>query len=775
MTDRSRAAAPVPGSSSGAERRPRRLLRGLAAALGLAAAGLAAAYVWAVAERAHLAAPAPTPLLLDRDGVFLAQLPTPGEGRADYGFWIVDPLPQRVIAATLALEDRRFWQHPGVDPAAVARAFWQNLSSGRRTSGASTIAMQVARMQQPAARGLVAKALEAGTAVALTWRYGREAVLAHYLRLVPYANSSHGIGHAARWYLDKPVQDLSWAEIALLSAIPQAPARMNPLTVEGRARAVQRGRRSLALLAERGVMSGEEHALAQQQIGRLVPPLRGQRPAALHAILQLAQRGLPTGSNPRIETTLDLGLQTAVERQLQRHLAEWRPAGAQQAAVLVVRRQSREVLAMAGSADYFDPQGGAIDFSRVARSPGSTLKPFVFALALQDGTLRPDEILGDLPEGASSIGNSDGRFLGPMLPRQALANSRNVPATNLLRAVGIERAYDFLRSLGLHDQPDPAGTYGLAMAIGALPTTLEKLVRAYGALGDDGRLRDLVWYRGQPRGEAEAVLSPTVARQLTLFLSDAQARLPSFARGGSTDFPFPVALKTGTSQGYRDAWTVAFSSDYIVGVWVGRIDAGTMTQLSGARSAARLAQALLLRLHRVRAGDLQAGSFPPPDGFEPVELCAYTGKRATGSCSPTLIEWLPAAAIPLLEADGPPLLAGAIAVAAPYRAWAKANRFAAETPIPSPEAPVAISILSPEHNAHLWRNPEAPAAAGMLALKAQVSAPGQQIVWYVDGEPFGIADADQPLRWPLRPGTHSFQVKLPFRDEASRVVRIVVE
>src|SRR5919205_3301726 len=248
--------------------------------------GIAVIYGWQVAGRARLEAPAPTPILYDRHGTFLSQIGhETGADRKnpalDYGYWPIDPLPDRVVRATLALEDRRFWSHPGVDPLAVARALWQN-ARGQRRSGASTIAMQVARMQRPAARTLWAKAVEAGAAVALTLRYGREALLAHYLRLVPYGNGSHGIGHAARWYLDKPVQDLSWAEIALLSAVPQSPASMNPLRPDGLARAVRRGHRALDELARQKVIGPAEQALAHEQLAAIRLPERPRRPDALH-------------------------------------------------------------------------------------------------------------------------------------------------------------------------------------------------------------------------------------------------------------------------------------------------------------------------------------------------------------------------------------------------------------------------------------------------------------------------------------------------------------
>ena len=225
-----------------AGRRPWRRALSLGALLG--ATATAGVFLLQVVERAHLDAPAPTPILYDRHGAFLAQIghetvSPDGARRIAYGYWIVAPPPDRIVRATLALEDRRFWQHHGVDPIAVGRALWQDLESATPRSGASTIAMQIARMQHPLPRTLWAKATEAATALVLTVCYGRDALLAHYLRLAPYGNGSHGIAHAARWYFDKPLTDLSWAEIALLAAIPQAPGAMNPLRPSGRARAIR--------------------------------------------------------------------------------------------------------------------------------------------------------------------------------------------------------------------------------------------------------------------------------------------------------------------------------------------------------------------------------------------------------------------------------------------------------------------------------------------------------------------------------------------------------
>jgi penicillin-binding protein 1C len=264
----------------------RRLVWAAALRLLLACAlGTLATWAVAVAAGSGLVAPAPTAFIIDRDGGFLTQSGhesrrADGGRQVDYGYWPVMP-PPRVVAATLALEDRRFWSHPGVDPVAVLRAAWQHVRGGG--SGASTLAMQVVRMQHPRPRTLWAKAVEAGTAIVLTARYGHAAVLAQYLRLAPYGENSHGIAHAARWYFDQPAEDLSIAQAALLSAIPQAPTAM--ALHAGLHRAVARARRALAAMA----LSPADRTLAEADLDRLAPRPAPRRPASLQLALRLAR------------------------------------------------------------------------------------------------------------------------------------------------------------------------------------------------------------------------------------------------------------------------------------------------------------------------------------------------------------------------------------------------------------------------------------------------------------------------------------------------------
>ncbi len=782
----------------------RKVLAWTAAGLGLVLVGLALL-------PSGFRAPKPTIMLLDSQGRFLAQL---GGQDGNVGYWPADPVPERVVQAVIAIEDRRFHTHAGVDPLAVARAAWRNLR-GRERSGASTIAMQVARMQDPGPRTLRRKLVEAATAMVMTLRHGREAVLGHYLRLIPFGNGSHGIAHAARWYLDKPVEDLSWAEIAFLCAIPQSPARMNPFTAAGHRRAVQRGHRILAGLRRGGVVGDGEFQLAERQIEALSIPRRERRaPEALHAVFRLQDELARTGyqGDPLVRTTLDLDLQLQVQEETRTHMANWRERGAQQAAVAVLDRQTREVLAWVGSEDYFSKAAGAMDFADVTRSPGSALKPFLYALALDRGAIAANTILADLPDSIWGIENADHDFLGPMLPRQALANSRNIPAAWLVRREGLDEAYLFLAGLGLHDNRQSAAHYGLVLAVGALPTSLERLVRAYGALADDGRLLDLQWWNGQQRAEPRQVMSPATAREVTLFLSDPAARLPSFPRLGANEDGLQIAVKTGTSQGYRDAWAVAWTDRYLVGVWTGRVRGSSMLGVSGGQSSATLAQTILLDMHR-RRGDLTAARrFPPPEGYQPVELCAQTGLRSAGRCAQTIVEWFPAGQIPeeddvfqhlqvdlrngLLAAPWTPAAYVAertFAALPPEEAgWGRANHLQPppvglsmlDRPIrrekiaaaaPAALGAAGLTIAAPRDGLRMARNPETPPEASLLNLRAVAGKGIDRFVWLVDGKPWRAATPQDRVYWPLTPGLHRFEVVTADGAAHSPPVTIEVE
>jgi penicillin-binding protein 1C len=452
---------------------------------------------------------------------------------------------------------------------------------------------------------------------------------------------------------------------------------------------------------------------------------------------------------------------------------------------VVVDLETMQVLADVGSTGYRDgARKGAIDFSRTPRYPGSTLKPFIYGLALDRGTIDPGTILDDIARGPDGIGNADGQFLGPLLPRRALATSRNVPALALTREVGLDQVYALFARLSLHDDRLPASHYGLGVAIGGMPTTPLALARAWGALATDGRLRELQWTADAARPAGTAVLSEPVVRWLALALSDPMARLPVFPRMGNGELPFPAAFKTGTSPDHRDAWAVAFTERYLAVVWVGHPDWRPMDGLSGYQAGSRLARAILLELH----GDLRHGlddrSFPPPEGWLSARVCPLSGQLAGPACSGASLEWFPPTSAPVdgcavhrLEGGRP-----IVDLPARYAAWQRA----AELPGPADDparalpgsdaddAPIALAVVSPIDGAAVSPDPEAPPAWSTLRLLVAVDPPVDQVVWYVDGAPFATVEPPYEARWPVRAGSHTFEARLPYRPERSDTVTVQV-
>jgi penicillin-binding protein 1C len=409
-----------------------------------------------------------------------------------------------------------------------------------------------------------------------------------------------------------------------------------------------------------------------------------------------------------------------------------------------------------GWAGYFArATAGALDYTRIRRSAGSALKPFLYALALERGVLGPATVLDDLQRGPGGITNADDLFLGPLLPRVALANSRNVPAVELLNRIGLERGYGLFRDLGLGDGAESARHYGLGIAIGGLPVTLEEMMRAYLVLAGDGRTGGFRWHAGQTSPESQKsrrIVSEETARQITLFLSDPMARLPTFPRMGAEEYRFPVAVKTGTSTAFRDAWAVAWSNRYLVGSWVGHPDFRPMNRLSGYLSAAELVQQVLQVLHREQNDGFEDLSFPPPRGYRPVRVCALTGARATDACEQVFLEWFRPGEEPTAECAAHQMRAidrrnGLLATAETPRNEVEVRAFvslppryagwqaAANLPRPPDEVsalrpgdapppglapgpglptlaanrPLRLRITSPEHGTRLLRDPETPA------------------------------------------------------------------
>jgi penicillin-binding protein 1C len=771
-------------------------------ALGAVAFLLLAA--WLADLKSTLVAPRPSLLIVDRRGAYLAE--RPGDGEA-LGYWpLPDVLPERIVRATLETEDRRFFEHAGVSPRSLARALWQDVRSLRVVSGGSTLAMQTARLQTPGRRTVLRKVKEMAEALLLVSRHGHERVLRQYLTLAPYGHRVRGVARAARLYFDKPVEDLSWAQAAFLAALPQAPGRMDPFDAEGLRRATRRAHRILETLAARGVISADELSQAQQaDLGLARSPRRSL--AAIHAALALAGRSGSFAGHTRT-ATLDLDLQEAVARLAAEQLERLRELDAGNTAVLVVDTSDGAVLAHVGSADYFaEEERGAIDYARVPRSPGSALKPFVYAAALESGRLTVASELEDTPLDVTADDgrswrpeNANRQYFGPMLLRQALANSRNVPALRAAEAVTPARVQALLSRAGLAAAAggeDP----GLGIAIGTLPATLEELAAAYLAIARGGVAIPLRRFQDESAAEPRRILSSEVASLVTDVLADPEARRPTFAAGGPLDYEHAVAVKTGTSQGYRDAWAVAFSDRLLVAVWVGNHDRRRMAEVTGQTGAGPTAHAVMeAAMPLVAPHRPVALTFALPDGLVRRTVCSLSGRLAGKGCPDVRTEpfipgtepvepcpWHHEVAIDVrngLRAGPtcPPrsvLRRPLLDLPERYAGWARAQRLTVaplrESPLcPRPEAEAEVSIVEPRPNSRFLVDPEAPRELSTIRIAARVAPADEPLVFLVDGVPVAKVAYPHEFRWPAERGAHVITAALARRPGVSREVRIVV-
>ncbi len=763
-------------------------------------------YVHGLNDALH--ATEPSRLVIDRRGRYLGEVPA---GDGELGYWPVPyVLPQRVVEATLVIEDRHFHEHPGVYLPSVARAVVQNVRNGRVVSGASTLAMQVARMQEPGERTLARKFSEALSALLLVREHGHEKVLRHYLTIAPYGNRVHGVVRAARLYFDKPVEDLSWAQAAFLAGLPQMPGRMNPYDPEGLRRAKRRSHRILRALRAQGTLSSVELAQALSADLGLVPrPSR--RPEALHAVLEWSEQARHRDS-PMSMATLDLDIQEKAAAILRDNLERIEYAGAGNTSALVVDTATGDILAWVGSRDFFSEEHrGAIDFVRTRRSPGSALKPFLYALGLEKGAFTAASELPDTPmdiradeDGAYLPENINHTFMGPMLLREALGNSRNIPALRVLSEVGVEPALRFFESAGVEEIDWSPDRYGLGLAIGNLPVTLEELAMLYGVLAREGELLPLRRFVDEPPAPPRRVLDRQVAQLVRHMLADPQARRPMFSAGGPLDFPYAVAAKTGTSQGYRDAWTVAFSDRLLVAVWVGNHDWRRMNRIGGASGAATAAHRIMdTVMAEHRPWQAISETFPPPERAVAVEVCPLSGRLAGGDCPHRKSEWfLPGSAptdacpfharVRLDRRNG--LRAGPACADAEvvtrvmlnlpdtYAQWARGQRLDVAPLRDSPLCPTRaealeprVVIREPRGMVRLLFDPDTPASASTLRLAAEVSPSHEPIVWLVDGVPVATVSYPHEYRWPVTPGRHVITAAMARRAETSRPVTVLVE
>lgn len=824
----------------------RRLLRWGARGFGAALALLLAlgGYLWfstelPTPERLRERAALGNTRILDRNGRLLYALPDPLSGRQRPAPLTEIPLTLR--QATIAVEDASFYANPGVDLRGILRAARDNLRSGAIVSGGSTITQQLARNvlldpELAQQRTFERKLRETVLALKLTATYSKDEILALYLNQIYYGGMSYGVEAAARHYFGKPVRDLDLAEAALLAGLPQAPSRYDPFADPEAAQVRQA--QVLAAMVRAGFITPAEAATARAEPLQFAAGASTMR--APHFVTY-ALAGLTAEFGPdavargglTVTTTLDADLQDAAQLILRRHIdrlntqRDGRPGHqASSGAVVILDPADGAILAMVGSPDFAAAEHGQVNAALARRQPGSAIKPLTYAAALERGWT-PASLLLDVPvsfptrEGRPyTPENYDQTFHGPLTLRTALATSSNVAAVRLLDAIGVPALLEMAARLGITSLDAGRARYGLALTLGGGEVTPLELTAAYAAFANGGQrvtpyaILALSDGRGaiSPQTLAAAppapALAPEVAYLISDILSDPYARMRAFGTRSPLDIDRPAAAKTGTTSDWRDNWTIGYTPDRVVGVWVGNADGSPMQHVSGITGAGPIWHDVMRVAHR----GLPPRSFARPPTIVEQPICAASGLLPAPNCPATRLErfvrgaepsrpdnthvavaidptlgcrapagypadrtvtrifrilppeaeaWAVSAGVPHLPRDTCPPLAQA---PAPAPGWS--SELTSNPPVSPPDsvpgAAPAPAIVEPAPGAVFAISPGVPRDRQQIAIIARAGgAAATRVTIMVDGAAIASFTAP-PYRafWPLTPGRHRALVEV---------------
>lgn len=635
-------------------------------------------------------------------------------------------VPQLLVDAFLQAEDQRFFTHRGPDWVARLRALGQNVLALRAVSGASTITEQVVRMLNPRPRTLWSRWLEGWEAGQLERSTGKLDILEFYLNQVPYAANRRGVAQAARYYFNRDLDTLSAREVLALAVLVRAPSRLDLWKDGSQAHAG-----AVLRLADR--MRDAGYLTARQHQGVVDQTLELQAPAldvdAGH-FLRYVQDGRRQHSQ-QLRTTLDGGLQVSLQGLLDQRIEVLAPRNVANGALLAANHRSGEILAWnVGGASDRSVDGRTINAVIAPRQPGSALKPFLYALALEQGwtaaTLIDDAPLTEMVgTGLHSYANYSRSFHGPLTLRNALGNSLNIPALRAIQHTGAAAYLRLLQDLGFETLARHPDFYGDGLALGNGEVTLLELVTAYAALANRGVYRTLsVRAEEAATSSRRRVLSAEAASLIGNILSDPGARALEFGTASLLNLPVQTAVKTGTSSDYRDSWAVGFDHTYVVGVWMGNLNGSSMTGITGSTGPALVLRGALDLLNRHQ--HTQPLWLSPKLSRHMV--CADSGEPATsaGQCAQRGEYFLPG--------TGPP---------------------AAGAPRPGPAGPVQqahIRLRQPTPGLRMAMDPRLPAASQVFEFVLQGALETDTVEWQVDGQAAERGGPD--YLWPLQRGAH---------------------
>ncbi len=724
--------------------------------------------------------PSPSTVILDRNGEWLRAFTSPDE------MWrfpetSLDEISPLFQSAMLTYEDKYFYQHWGVNPVSLFNATIDNIRSGKVVRGGSTITMQLARLIEPKDRTIPNKIIEMFRALQLELTFTKTEILTHYFNMLPYGGNIVGSGAAARLYFNKPQSALSLGEAALLAAIPNSPEYLRPDRYPDSARKARE--KVLYRMQDAGKISEQR---LQEALKEPIPETRYTLPFKAPHLSRLLVKEQPSlasksAKDYKIPTTVDMHYQDTAERILRESLRPLQRQGISTGAVVIMDTQSRQVLAMVGSHDFFDKSAqGQVNGTLAVRSPGSTLKPFVYALAIDRGTITPKTILYDVPVdyvGYSPV-NFDGKFTGYLTAEEALARSLNVPAVNLYAQMGQSQLYGFLKQAGIttfSDQED----YGLSLILGGCGVNLLELTNLYAGLANMGEFapyqlalnadteNQAKKKQGTSFSTATRLLRPETSWIITEMLTTlVRPDYPdSFEQTGTMP---KVAWKTGTSYGHRDAWSIGYSPELTIGVWVGNFNGTGSPLLSGSQAAAPI----LFNLFTTLSGEKTVHWYNRPPQLKTRPVCALTGLPVSIHCPTSTTDvYIPGVSSVRechihktiqIDTETGELLCSACRTGREFRnetiavfpaevaTWLNANGFGiSKLPKHNEDCTRLLAgtrpvILSPARDAVYHIRPNIPVAYQKIRLAASVSGDTQDIFWFLNGDLIFSGQAVEP-------------------------------
>jgi penicillin-binding protein 1C len=662
------------------------------------------------------------------------------------------------LRAIVLIEDKKFYQHKGVVLSSLFRATWQNIKGRRIVSGGSTITMQLAKLlYRHQSRNIFNKISEIFSALKFEMHVSKSEILEAYVNHLPFGNLVYGVNQASWYYYGKAPSQLSLNQAIYLALIPKSPSQYNPAkhlpTLEKQWKSV------LEIFKNNNHITIDEYRRAASEGIQF----QMNQPSFLapHFIELVKERFKGRQVPGQVNTTLDLDIQKEIEGLIREHLVRLNSYNVSSAAAVIIDNQTHQVIGFVGSPDYFnDRNAGNVNLATSLRQPGSTLKPFVYALALENG-YTPADILPDIKfpsKGGFFPQNHDGKEHGPMRFRVALACSYNIPAFYLAMKLSPNQVIDKLQQAGFAYLKSDPGFYGETIALGSGEVKLLDLVTAYSAFANKGVVISPVFIKGESISETR-LFDETSAFLTWDILADPAARFPSFGYESSMNLPFPVAIKTGTSKGFRDKWAVGVNSQYTVGVWIGNPAGEDMQDTSRVGNAPTILRDIFLAIQK----DWTKGAIEVPAGVVKRRICALSGELVSANCPDTVDEYFDSRNLPHQTCTWHIRENGRIKINYPelYKEWAYRNSPGGIIGI----APVKEKRISfPQQGDYFYISDAVSRETQQITFEVMGFRDGETIDYYVDGKLYRREVFPRFPFWQLQRGDHTLTVKAGDRE-----------